>query len=294
MTSPPWSEMCYSLWEAVEQHRDIMLHLSAVILKLCNNLAPQWSNAHIFKIRTQFHATALTHGQTDTHMPKGALTWDLCNQAPSLPVFSPLPTPICLLGLTWWAWCHFPFLSLKNRRTKSGLCALMWAIAKCFYNDVMLLLCSPPAPLPLLLHHLDSLAPSGEATHKCKHKQKKSVHNGKKKDKWMMAVAQPRCAYKKKNTKQHLETKGQLFSFAGNTHIVQLLTFAYRGTLESPINQCFCSVGGNQEKTHAVWKTGQPLLKCPKYNMQPSTENANNFPENLSLRIIRSEISLDL
>lgn len=166
--------MCYSLWEAVEQHCDIMLHLSSVILKLCNNLTPQWSNAHILKIHTQFHATALTHGQTNTHMPKGDLTWVWCNQAPSLPVFSPLPTPICLLGLTWWAWCHFSFLSLKNRRTKTGLCAcaLMWAIAKCFYNDVMLLLCSPPAPLSLLLHHLDSFAPSGEARHKCKHKPK--------------------------------------------------------------------------------------------------------------------------
>lgn len=90
---------------------------------------------------------------------------------------------------------------------------------------------------------------------------------------------------KRTRTKQSLEIIGQSF-FAGNTHIVQLLTFAYRGTLESPINQCFWSVGGNQERTHAVWKTGQPLLKCPKYNMQPSTENANNFPKNLSLRTV--------
>lgn len=213
--------MCYRLWEAVELHRDIMLHLSAVIPKRCNNLTPQWSHAEIFKTRTLLHATALAYGQTDTHMAKGGLTWVLCNQAPSLPVFSPLPAPICVLGLTWWAWCHFPFLSLKNMRTKTGLCAcaLMRAIAKCFYNDVMLPLCSPPAPLPLLLHHFDSFAPSGEGAHKSTHERKK-VSLMKIKDEWWPLHnhdVQYTNVHKKKKHKTEFGNKKAAIFFAGNT-----------------------------------------------------------------------------
>lgn len=174
--------MCYRLWEAVELHRDIMLHLSAVILKLCNNLTPQWSNAQNFKAHSiSCNCTYIwTDWHTHTHMPKGGLTWVLCNQAPSLPVFSPLPTPICLLRLTWWAWCHFPFLSLKNRRTKTGLCAcaLMWAIAKCFYNDVMLLASCSSSSSPPSLRLFRSLR---RGHTQMQTQAKESVHNEKKK-----------------------------------------------------------------------------------------------------------------
>lgn len=115
-------------------------------------------------------------------MPKGGLTWVLCNQAPSLPVFSPLPPSSVSSASHDGLDVIFLFFPLKTGEQKLA-CVLMWANAKCFYNDVMLLLCSPPAPLPLLLHHLDCLTPFGEATHKCKHKQNQ-VSNKKKTNKW--------------------------------------------------------------------------------------------------------------
>lgn len=179
--------MCYRLWEAVELHRDIMLRLSAVILQLCNNLTPQWSNAqktHTPESRQlHVHMDRLTHAIPKEAWPEFYVTrLPLCQCS-----HPPPPALICLLGLTWWAWCHFPFLSLKNRRTNTGLCvcALMWAIAKCFYNDVMLLLCSPPAPPSLRLPR------SLRRGHTQKQTQvKPSVHN-EQKGKWMMAFTQP-------------------------------------------------------------------------------------------------------
>lgn len=162
--------MCYRLWEAVELHCDIMLHLSAVILHPCHNLAPEWSNAKSSTTpassQLHIHMDRLTHTCPKEAWPEFYVTkLPRCQCShPSLPPSSVSSASHDGLDVI------FPFFPLKTGEQKLA-CVLMWANAKCFYNDVMLLLCSPPAPLPLLLHHLDCLAPFGEATHKCKHKQ---------------------------------------------------------------------------------------------------------------------------
>lgn len=201
-------------------------------------------------MQLHLHMDRLTH----THMPKGGLTWVLCNQAPSLPVFSPLPTPICLLRLTWWAWCHFPFLSLKNRRTKTGLCAcaLMWAIAKCFYNDVMLLASCSSSSSPPSLRLFRSLR---RGHTQMQTQAKESVHNKKKKANEWWQLDNHDVHFTDVHKKTHKTAwKQQDSGGLQEPHIVHLHTFAYRGTLESPIDQCFWSVGGNQEKTHAQFE----------------------------------------
>lgn len=183
--------MCYRLWEAAELHCDIMVHWSAVIQHLCNNLTPQWSNA---KSLTLLQAVSCTYIWTDWHTcPKEAWPVFYVTTLPLCQCSHPPPSSVSSAshdGLD----VIFLFFPLKTGEQKLAcVCVLKWAIAKCFYNDVMLLLCSPPAPLPLLLHHLDSLAPFREATHKCKHKRNQvSII---KKDKWMMTFTQSRCAW---------------------------------------------------------------------------------------------------
>lgn len=117
----------------------------------------------------------------------------------------------------------------------------------------MLPLCSPPAPLPLLLHHFDSFAPSGRGNTQTQTQAKESVHNENKRQMSDGCYTTMMCSIQmciKKTTQNRVwEQKGN--HFLQGTHIFHFLTLAYRGTLESSINQCFWSVDGNQETAHA-------------------------------------------